>query len=314
MNAPSPLRRKTSGERVGRPPLPDLERFGPRLARLIEHRLRSVFGAPVGCRFDALAMTKFGAAGPTAPESSVAVACLDDGVFAGFLDVDTGLVARILELSLGLPPSETDPPARRPTPVDQALARPFAEDLLDCLSAAIDTAFGSPSASPILFSRYVSSTAALLEIEADADMLEIGLSIAFTPNAPARKIALRVTLAALDRMRGAPPEREEPAPPPPRDPRWGVAMRRAAAGADLRMIAVLRRMRMNLGEASEMRPGDIIPLSRDGGMNVELALAGQAATCISAGRLGAANDRRAVKIVSPPDPELTETVRALLGL
>ena len=313
MNAPSPLRRKTSGERVGRPPFPELEKFGPRLARLFEHRIKSFVGAEAGCRFESLEVMKFSALPPTPEDAVIAIAALPTGGFGGYFTLDAALAAQIIDASLGSPSDSAPSPTRRLTPVDEAMALPFVEELFGAFNSSAEAAWGAAHADGLVFSRYAGSTAALIEMEAEAEMLAIDLSVGFGPDAAGARIALRFSLAALDRMRGAQPTIEEVEPEPaPRDPLWSAAMRRAAAQADLKLLAVLRRMRMNLGEASEMRPGDIIPLSRDGGMRVEIALAGAEGGVLCAGLLGAADDRRAARIEEPPDPNLTEGVRALI--
>ena len=90
-------------------------------------------------------------------------------------------------------------------------------------------------------------------------------------------------------------------------------MRSAAAGADVKLLTVLRRLRMSVGEASDLRPGDIIPLSIDSGMEVEIVLPGAEGGYLCAGQLGAANERRAVMITDPPDEALCANIGRLLS-
>lgn len=313
MSEASPLRRKTSGERVGRAPITDLDKFARRFARLLEHRLRVTFDTAATCRFESVDTRKFSALNPTPETASVAVAVTPDGLFSGFATVESVLVARVIETALGVGGVDPDPVDRRMTAVDESLVRPFVEDVFASFGAAIEAAWGPTVASGLRFERYVEAAAVLLEVEADSDMLDFSLSVGLRPDAPPVSFGLTFSLGGLERLKVAETTLVEPEPKPPvLDPIWSRAMRRAAAGAEMKSVAILRRVRMNMGEASEMRPGDIIPLSLDGGMNVELALVGEDGPTICYGALGAADDRRAMKVDVSPSDELVGSVKAIL--
>ncbi|MEL7464933.1 MAG: FliM/FliN family flagellar motor C-terminal domain-containing protein [Pseudomonadota bacterium] len=280
---------------------------------MLEHQLRVTFGTAATVRFEAADTKKFGKLDPTPEAATIAVAVTPDGAFSGFATIDNVLAARIIETALGVPEPDPDPPERSMTAVDEALAEPFARDVFACFGAAIEAAWGTTRSSGLRFDRYVSAAAGLLEVEAESDMLDFSVSIALRPDAAPSRFGMTFSLGGLEQLKAV--EAREDAPklsPPVLDPVWSRAMRRAAAGAEIKTVAVLRRVRMNLGEATEMRPGDIIPLSLDGGMNVEVALTGEDAPVVCHGALGAADDRRAVKVDLPPEAELVADVNAVL--
>ncbi|MEL6793988.1 MAG: hypothetical protein AAFP78_11065, partial [Pseudomonadota bacterium] len=248
--------------------------------------MRGTFGAASTVRFETVETRKFSSLEPTPEAAVIAVAVSTDGAFSGFATIDNVLAARIIETALGVPDIDPSPPERPMTSVDEALARPFVDDAFSCFGAAIEAEWGPTIASGLLFERFVASSSALLEIEAGSDMLDFTIAVALRPDAAPTRFGMTFSLGGLERLKAVYDAPEE-APPPAvnRDPVWSRAMRRAAAGAEMKTVAVLRRVRMNLGEASEMRPGDIIPLSLDGGMNVEIALTGEDAPVICYGAL-----------------------------
>lgn len=310
----SPIRRKISDERVGRAPFASVDRFGAQFARLLELRLRAATGGEALCRHGGATVSKFAALEPPGDHSSLAVAETPDGGFAGYVEVDPAIVARIIESAMNAPPGDKPAPVRALTRVDEALAQPLVHDCLDCFSAAAEADWKSPSLGGLSFQRYARSNAKFLELEAECDILELSVAVILREDAPETHLKVRLLVAALDRLKGVAPQietvRQLAAPP---DPRWSYAMRCAAAGSDIRLSTVLRRLKMSVGEAAELQPGDIVPLSFDGGMEVELVLPGRDGGYVCAGQLGAADDRRAVMITDPPEEAFRAMVSRLLG-
>lgn len=314
MEQTSPIRRKISDERVGRAPFASVDRFGKQFARLFEARLRAATGGDSLCRFIGAAMSKFASLDPPGKMSSLAVAELLDGGFAGYIEVDPPIMARIIESAMNAPTTDDPAPARALTRVDEALAQPLVCDFLDCFSTVAEAEWKTPVDGGLGFQRFAKADARFLELEAESDILELTAAVNFRAEAPEATLRIRLLVSALDRLKGAAPAPQEVAhPPAPVDPRWSYAMRSAAAGSDIKLLTVLRRLRMSVGEATDLRPGDIVPLSFDEGMEVEIVLPGAEGGYVCAGQLGAANDRRAVMVSDPPDQMLCETVGRLLG-
>lgn len=314
MTQMSPIRRKISDERVGRAPFASIERFGKQFARLFEARLRAATGGASLCRFVGANVAKFAALDPPGESSSLAVAELLDGAFAGYLEVDPTIMARIIESAMNAPAADGSAPTRALTRVDEALAQPLVCDFLDCFSSVAETDWRTPVVGGLGFQRYAKADARFLELEAETDVLELSVAVKFRAEAPEAVMKVRLLVAALDQLRGASPTPPEAVhSPAPLDPRWSHAMRSAAAGSDVKLLTVLRRLRMSVGDATDLKPGDVIALSFDEGMNVEIVLPGGDGGYLCAGQLGAADDRRAVMISDPPDETLCATVGRLLG-
>lgn len=311
--APSPLRRMTSEDRVARPPLSEPDWFGGRFARLVENRLRATVDPRASCRFTKVRIAKFHDTLDEPDEATLAVAATPQGGFGGFSVVDSELAARIIEASIGADPSADDEAGdarKRPlTGVDEAMMAPLISDLFTCFSAAAAEAQGIALDDGLVFRRFTRGASSILDLEPEADMIEVEVALALRAGTQAKSIRLAAPVSALEQLRGAVIEPEEAeifdAPP---DPIWDRAMRRAANRAEIKLAVVLRRMRLSVGDAADLRPGDVLPLSADGGLSVELTLSGPDGPteerCVCTGQLGVAGDWRAVKIIEPPADNL----------
>lgn len=309
-SAASPLRRMTSEDRVSRPPLSEPDWFGARFARLLENRLRKASDPKATCRFKSVRIVKFSDTMEAPDEATLAVAVAPQGGFGGFTVVDSQLASRVIEAALGAPTDEDEEAGRPITGVDEALLTPLLSELFQCFSAAAAEAQGVALDEGITFHRFARGASSILDLEPEADMIEVEIALILCGGAPAKTIRVAAPVSALEQLRGAAtfePEEAEIFEPPP-DPVWDRAMRRAANRAEIKLAVVLRRMRLSVGEASELRPGDVLPLSLDGGLSVELALSGPDGPteeqCVCTGQLGVAGDWRAVKINEPPADNL----------
>lgn len=307
---PSPLRRMASADRVARPPLSEPDWFGARFARLLENRLRVASDPQATCRFARVRIVKFADLLAKPDETTLAIAVTPQGGFGGLSAIDSELASRVIEAALGAPTVENASADRPITGVDQALMTPLMEDLFGCFSAAAAEAQGVALDEGITFRRFARGASSVLDMESDADMIELQVSLVLRGGAPPKTISVAAPVAALEQIRGAAriePDEAETFEAPP-DPVWDRAMRRAANRAEIKLAVVLRRMRLSIGEASELRPGDVLPLSLDDGLGVELALTGPTGPteerCVCTGQLGVAGEWRAVKIIEPPDDSL----------
>ena len=74
-------------------------------------------------------------------------------------------------------------------------------------------------------------------------------------------------------------------------------------------------MQLSAGDVGDLRVGDVLPLSLDGGMDVTLALSSPDGVAeegvLCAGYLGAAGDSRAVMITEPPHHSVVAEAEAM---
>jgi len=128
------------------------------------------------------------------------------------------------------------------------------------------------------------------------------------------RFTLILPLSALDVIRASVQAKNvEAARDRPND-LWKTLMRRAAANAPVRVDAVLHRQSLSLAALQGLEVGQTIEIPRRSVEEIELAIAqpGGRTAVLAIGRLGAYQDRKVVKLATPPDRRVAAHVEGAL--
>ena len=129
------------------------------------------------------------------------------------------------------------------------------------------------------------------------------------------RFQLILPLSALDVIRASIQVRNEAAARDRPNDLWKTLMRRAAASAPVRVDAVLHRQRLSLAALQALHVGQVLEIPRQSVEQVRLTIPqpGGRTALLAQGRLGAYQDHKVVKLLSPPDRRVVPTSTARCG-
>ena len=128
------------------------------------------------------------------------------------------------------------------------------------------------------------------------------------------RFQLILPLSALDVIRASIQVRNEAAARDRPNDLWKTLMRRAAASAPVRVDAVLHRQRLSLAALQSLHVGQVLEIPRQSVEQVRLTIPqpGGRTALLAQGRLGAYQDLKVVKLLSPPDRRVVAHINRAL--
>lgn len=309
------LVRKLRSGGVARSPLPDTDFIGQTFARQLEKGLRPLVKTMLSatvleCKVVKVSEAIQGIAVPT----MLALVELDNAKVQGLFNIDGTLAYHLIDLMLGGEPTVPATPAPRSfTEIDLALCGLAQEALLAAFAEALAACFGRPLAKPLQLVGQRQDITQVRFAPEHADVLVYDVTLEIGGAVRSGRLHVILPLAMLDTICAmlrdeAPRIRQDE----PKD-LWKAAMRHAAARAPVALDAVLHRRRMTLAEVMRLRIGDVLELPAAALDRVRLMIAqpGGRDAEIAAGRLGAYQGAKVVKLETPVDPRLRDSLGVL---
>ena len=316
MSAPvSVLSKKLRQGGVARSPLAETDVIVESFGRGIEDRLRLLVKTMVGVTVDTVAVTKLAAAtSRIAAPAMLGVIEVEDADTPALVACDAALANHLIDLTLGGDPGMTPEPAARPfTAIDMALGRLHLDAIVQALSHAMGVGLGRPLTRTLRIRDQRQNLSQLRLAPDYIDVLTFAAAVALGEAGRTGRVSLVLPLSALDAIRASIQARAQQARERPND-LWKALMRRAVANAPVPVDAVLHRQRLSLAALQTLHVGQLIEIPRQAVEEIRLAIpqpAGRTAV-LATGRLGGYNDRKVVKLTTPPDPRMVAHVdRAL---
>jgi flagellar motor switch protein FliM len=310
------LARKLRSRGVAPSPLPETDLVGDEFARRIEDKMRPLVKTIVGAIVLECAVEKLSEA--LARISVPAVLGLVDVEGAesrGLLGIDTDLAYHLIDLMLGGDPSVPQTPtARTFTGIDMALCRLHLDALVAAFVEAIEAGFRRPLTKAFSVSEQRQDVSQLRLAPDYVDVLTLSIALDLGDAARTGSFVLVLPLAVLDVVRASIRGKTVETPAERADDLWRANMRLAAATSPVALDAVLHRQRLSMAALLALRPGDVVELPVDALDAVQLCIRqpGSRSAQVSAGRLGAFQGHKVVKLRAPIDPRVCRSVESAL--
>lgn len=304
----SVIARKLGGRRVGRAPIRRVDEIGENFARILDERLRALLRTIVRASVADCEVRRLSRALERIPAPAMmGVVAVSGAEPKALASLSGDLVNNVVDLRLGGDPATAPRLAARPfTAIDGALCVDFVAATISAFEGSMRLDLGAEAANRMRFERFEQHASMIRIAPEHSDALALRLDLEIGEAGRRGALDLVLPLAVLDVYRAASRPAEQA---PGQGDLWSAHMARAALAAPVRLDAVLERLKMSVSELEDLRPGSVIPLSPRCRGSVSLAVQGGGA--LAAGRLGAADGRKAVKLADPPPPELVERIRAL---
>ncbi|GIX15492.1 MAG: hypothetical protein KatS3mg118_3451 [Paracoccaceae bacterium] len=309
------IARKVAGARVSRPPIPRVEEIAEDFAKLMDERLRRVLNTVtssiiLSCEVRKLSRVLEGIPVP----AMLGVVEVPGAPAAALVNISNDLIYHIVDLRMGGNPEASPVPfARSITALDQALCRAFIEALLDAFTAALAVNLQADSVEPMRLRRFEQHVNMARIAPENADVLAISAALDIGAAARSGELDFIVPLSVLDAYKAAANLQRKDRPDlDDRRDIWATRMLQAAREAPVGLQAVLHRLRVDIATLQAWTPGDVIPLPATARERVELVLPGRPDQPLAAGRLGAVDEQKAVKLTEPPSRDLQEGLRRIL--
>ncbi|RMF33768.1 MAG: hypothetical protein D6754_16335 [Alphaproteobacteria bacterium] len=309
------LRRKISGARVSRPPIPRIEEIGEDFAKLLDDRLRRYLVTItstiiLGCEVKKLARVLEAIEVP----AMLGVIEVRGAPVSALVNISNDLLYHIVDLRLGGDSEVSPVPAARSiTVLDCALCASFVEVMLDAFAEALSVNLGIPGIQPMTFSKFEQHVNMARIAPENADVLVINASLDIGEAARSGEFDLIIPLSALDTFKAA-SSRQPKLSSKATDDLWSQRMVQAAAEAPVRMSAIIHRLHLDIAAIEAWKPGEVLPIPGSARERVELVIPGQEATPLATGRLGAMEEMKAVKLTQPPHEELRAALARVIRL
>ena len=301
---------------VARSPLTDTDLLGETFARGVEDRVRLLVKTLIGTTAAPARVTKLsdairGIAGP----SMLGLVDVEDADTPGLLALSSDLAYHLIDLTLGGDPVQAPEPVARPfTAIDMALGRLHVDAVLAAFAHAIGANLGRPLTKGLSV-RDLRQNLSQLRLAPDyIDVMVFGMELALGEAGRTGRFTLVLPLSALDVIRASVQARNVQAARDRPNDLWKTLMRRAAANAPVRVDAVLHRQNLSLAALQGLQVGQVIEIPRQAVEEIELAITqpGSRTAVLAMGRLGAYQDRKVVKLATPPDRRVAAHIEGAL--
>lgn len=313
--AETAIRRKLSGARVGRAPIPEVEEIGENFAKLLDERLRGLVRTITSAIVLDCEVRKLSAVLEDIPvPAMLALVDVRGSQNAAMINIGSDLMFHIVDLRMGGDAAAAPmPTARSVTAIDCALCEEFIRLTLEAFEAALRLHLGAGLRSAMTLERFEQHVTMVRIAPEHSDVLVVRLSLDMGEAARSGDFDLVLPLAVLDSYRAAATGTSHAAERA-RPDIWSRRMARAAADAPVRLRAELHRERMRLADLQTLEVGSLLPLPREAREAVELRIEGSPdGEPLARGRLGAVEGKKAVKVIDPPEPGRADGLRRILG-
>ncbi|MBP7003302.1 FliM/FliN family flagellar motor switch protein [Amaricoccus sp.] len=301
---------------VARSPLPDTDVVAETLARAVEDRLRPLVKTTLVAEVAAPRVTRLAdATGAVSSPALLGVVEVEDADIPALIAIHADLAWHLVDLTLGGDPLAAPAPlARGLTAIDMALGRLHVDAVLAAFGATIGAALGRPMPKEMRIRDQRQQVAQLRLAPDYIDVLVIRLTLTLAEAGRRGTCDLVLPLSTLDVIRASIEARASQAARERPNDLWKTLMRRAAAAAPVPVDAVLHRQSLSLAALQDLKVGQTIEIPRQAAETIELTIPqpGGRSALVAAGRLGAFQGRKVVKLETPVDPRLVQHVgRAL---
>lgn len=301
---------------VARSPLADTELLVETFARGVEDRARLLVKTMVGTSVGAARVAKLAdAIGEIPGPSMLGLVDVEDADTPGLIAVGSDLAYHLVDLTLGGDPMQAPEPVARPfTAIDMALGRLHLDAILAAFAHAIGANLGRPLTKGLTI-RDLRQNLAQLRLAPDyIDVLVLGMELILGEAGRRGRLLLVLPLSALDVIRASVQAKNAQAARDRPNDLWKTLMRRAAASAPVPVDAVLHRTQLSLAALQGLQVGQLIEIPRQAVEEIQLAIPqpGGRTAVLAVGRLGAYQDNKVIKLVTPPDRRVASHIdRAL---
>ena len=313
----SAIRRKLSGNRVGRAPIPGVDEIGEAFARLLDEGARGLVRTITSAIVLECEVRKLSAVlEEIAMPAMLAVVRVEGSQTSALVNLGMDLVYHVVDLRMGGDASAAPAPvARSVTAIDMALCEDFVSLALAAFRGALERVLGTRVEAEMTLGHFEQHVTMVRIAPEQADVLVLKLGLDLGEAARSGGFEFVLPLSALDSLRPrAAREASAARALSARPDVWTARMTRAAAEAPLRMHAVLHREEMPLTELQALEPGMLMPLPRDCREGVELIVEGDPRNAaVALGRLGGIEGMKAVKVTPPPDAATMRELGALIA-
>ena len=301
---------------VARSPLADTDLLCETFARGVEDRMRVLVKTIVGTTVGAARVAKLSdATSEIVGPSMLAPVDVEDADTPGLIAIESDLAYHLIDLTLGGDAAQApQPEARAFTAIDMALCRLHLDAILAAFGHAIGANLGRPLTKGLTV-RDVRQNLSQLRLAPDyIDVMVIGMALTLGEAGRRGGFRLILPLSALDVIRASIQARNAQAARDRPNDLWKTLMRRAAAAAPVRVVAVLHRQRLSLAALQTLQVGQVLEIPRQAVEEIQLAIPqpGGRTALLAQGRLGAYQDNKVIKLLTPPDRRvITHIDRAL---
>lgn len=230
----------------------------------------------------------------------------------GLIRAETGLLNRIIDLSLGTSDAPELAVEDRPlTSIDIAIYRRFVDVVATAFDAAIVEICGRSAIGRATSVRFVQQPGMVRIAPDRAEVFSVRLGFRIGADAETSELDLVIPVATLaplkdDLARSAATDDEMAA-------EWEDAMRERVMGLTLGTDCIVDLGFFSVGELSRLEQGALIELPHDATNAIELrvpTVGGDVA--FARARLGASGRHKAVRLVDDPDTDFLRPLRAML--
>ncbi|MCB1368703.1 MAG: FliM/FliN family flagellar motor switch protein [Rhodobacteraceae bacterium] len=217
----------------------------------------------------------------TVPQPGLLMVLGTAGGAGGLICLDPLMVNAMVELMTGAGPKQVYRTPRVPTQIDAALCRDFVAALGRQLAIESQALPGAPMVPALSLTGHETDAARLAYGLAQGRYGMFSGKLAFQGGIRGGEILLALPLAMLGTARAVMPGGQ-----------WAAAMSAAVTGAPFAMRAVLDRVAMPIGQALDLKAGDLVPVPASA--LSDLTLESISGEVLFRGRLGQKDGRKAV--------------------
>jgi flagellar motor switch protein FliM len=310
------IARKVGSGRVSRPPIARVEDIGADFAKLLDERLRRLLRTVTSSILLDCEVRKLPRVLDSIPVPALlGVIAVRNAPASALITLSSNLIFHIVDLRLGGDSEQSPlPVARAITALDCALCRGFVETAIETFGAAVAATLGTGALDGMSLRGFEQNVGLVRIAPENADVLVLKLALDIGEAARSGEFDMVVPLSVLDAFRAAASKGPQAGYRPGEADLWQERMAEAVRAAPVGAMAVLARLSLDLGRVQDWRPGEVLALPPAARGAVELVLPGRGGGRLAAGRLGAMEGRKALKIVEPPEPALVARLAELTGV
>lgn len=310
------LAKKLRQSGIARSPLAETDIIVESLVRGIEDQLRPLVKTTTNCTMDTVGVTKLAqATAGMPPPAMYGVVEIEDSDTPALVSCDGALANHFIDLTLGGDPLMA--PAGEPrnfTPIDTALCRLHLDAVIAAFVHAMGVGLGRPLNKRIRIREQRHNHSQLRLAPDYIDVLAFEMSISLGEGGRTGRLGFVLPLSALDVIRASVQAKSaREAKERPND-LWRTLMRRAAASAPVRVDAVLHRQTLSLSALQALRVGQVLEIPRSAVDEIGLTIPqpGDRTAVMATGQLGAFQDRKVIRLVTPPDSRVIRHIERAL--
>ncbi len=299
------LERKLSNQRVGRSPLPEIDLIGENFGRLLEDALRPLLKTNIGALILDCDITKMSTVSENIPvPAMLGIVEVESSEHMALVNVSSDLVYHIIDMRMGGDPTQPAMPTTRSfTGIDVTLCMDFFDVVLTSFIKAVEESLGVPVDERLIVAGHKQDITTVRIAPKTADVLQLSVSLDIGEAARSGDFDFVLPLSVLDVFRAATMAAEDTMLYIARD-HWHQHMRDSVSGASMPLTAVLNRLKMPLATIERMKEGDILPITAETPLGVDLVigLGAPEEYSLCKARLGGFEDMKVVKLKDAPNP------------